>query len=90
MGSSSWHSSEAHESWCQGICEERGWIVQSNSNSDDEGGGFMHVWVTLDITQPLGCQRVVMLDKYKEGWVSFVKSVQHSAQSTEQSQSTKQ
>ena len=31
----------------------------------------MRVRVTPDITQPLGCERVVVLDKDKEGWVSF-------------------
>ena len=54
----------------EGICSTVGTVIRKSDTKVD-GGGFMRVKVSLDITRPLSRGRMVSLGQGKEQWVSF-------------------
>ena len=54
----------------EGICSTVGTVIRK-PDTEVDGGGFMRVKVSLDITRPLSKGRMVSLGQGKEQWVSF-------------------
>lgn len=46
-------------------------IINHSSENGEGGGGFICVWVTLDISWPLCWERLVTLKNSEKTWVSF-------------------
>ena len=53
------------------ICETLGVIQHPNDPPDCDGGSFIRVRVSIDISLPLCCGRLITMDDDKEHWVSF-------------------
>ena len=53
------------------ICSSIGSIIHPPGVSDEIGGGFIRVRVSIDISQPLCRGRLITLDDGKEHWVAF-------------------
>ena len=51
------------------LCEAIGKVNVRTNEAETEGDNFMHVRVTIDISQPLSRGRIVSLDSSKELWV---------------------
>ena len=54
-----------------GLCETVGKVINHPKRPIEDGGGFMRVWVLVDVSQPLCRGRVICLEDGKELWVSF-------------------
>ena len=54
-----------------GLCETVGTVINHPKMPIEDGGGFMRVWVLVDVSQPLCRGRVICLEDGKELWVSF-------------------
>ncbi|XP_030936213.1 uncharacterized protein At4g02000-like [Quercus lobata] len=53
------------------ICEGIGKVNAMSDENESEGDGFVRIRVTIDVSKPLCCGRVISLDSGKELWVSF-------------------
>ena len=53
------------------ICEVLGRVIPSTNLRESEGGNFIRVRVSMDVTGPLCRGRLVSLGKEKQVWVSF-------------------
>ena len=53
------------------ICEVLGTVLPSTNQQETEGGNFVHIRVSLDVTIPLCRGRLVSIGREKEVWVSF-------------------
>ena len=53
------------------LCETVGEVHKSIGAVDEEGGHFMRVCITIDLTLPLCCGRVITLVDGGKSWVSF-------------------
>ena len=54
----------------EGICSTVGTVIQK-PNMEVDGGSFMRVRVSMDVTRPLSRGRMVSVGQGKEQWVSF-------------------
>ena len=55
----------------ESICESVGVVCHSNAGVEADGGRFIRVKVSLDISLPLCRGRLITLDNGKKHWVSF-------------------
>ena len=55
----------------EGICDIVGDIQKSTKVVDDDGGYFMRVRVSIDITLPLCRGRVITMENGEKHWVNF-------------------
>ena len=53
------------------LCETVGVVHKSIGAMDEEGGYFMRVCITIDLTLPLCCGRVITFVDGGKSWVSF-------------------
>ena len=53
------------------ICEVLGTVLPSTNQQETEGGNFVRIRVSLDVTIPLCRGRLVSIGRDKEVWVSF-------------------
>ena len=53
------------------ICEVVGVVDKSAEDSEVEGGRFLRVHVTVDISLPLSHGRIISLEEGTKTWVSF-------------------
>ena len=55
----------------EGICDTVGVVQKSSKAVDDEGGYFIRVRVSINITFPLCRGRVITLENGEKYWVNF-------------------
>ena len=48
------------------ICEVSGRVIPTANPSESEGGNFIHVRVSMDVTGPLCCGRLVSIGQEKQ------------------------
>lgn len=53
------------------ICEVIGLVDKSAEDSEVEGGSFLRVHVTMDVSLPLCRSHIISLEEGTESWVSF-------------------
>ena len=55
----------------ESICDIVGVVCQSIRGVEEDGGRFMHVKVSLDVSLPLCCGCLITLENGSKHWVSF-------------------
>ena len=55
----------------ESFCDTVGIVCCSTGGTDEEGGSFMRVKVTLDVSLPLCKGRLISLENCEKCWVSF-------------------
>ena len=53
------------------ICEVLGKVIPTVNPNEAEGGNFIQVRVSMDVTGPLCCGRLVSIGREKQVWISF-------------------
>ena len=53
------------------ICEVLSRVIYSTNSTETERGHFMRIRVSLDVTLPLCCGRIISLENGKMVWVTF-------------------
>ena len=53
------------------ICEDIGDVSRPNDPKDADGGSFLRLKISIDLSLPLCCGRLVTLENDKQVWVSF-------------------